>query len=83
MTVVRRRQGRPQGGSEEIVRAVLAATLKQLGERGLEGLNIEEIATADAPASSASIACCSEPQPPETIKGTLSTLAALWIRSRS
>lgn len=46
MTAVRRRQGRPQGGSEEIVRAVLAATLKQLGERGLEGLNIEEIATS-------------------------------------
>jgi AcrR family transcriptional regulator len=46
MTPVRRRQGRPLGGSEEIVRAVLAATLKQLGERGLEGLNIEEIATS-------------------------------------
>jgi AcrR family transcriptional regulator len=40
----RRRQGRPSGGSAPIVRAVLAAAIKQLGERGLDGLNIEEIA---------------------------------------
>jgi AcrR family transcriptional regulator len=42
----KRPQGRPQGGSEPIVRSVMAATLKQLGDRGLEGICIEEIASA-------------------------------------
>jgi AcrR family transcriptional regulator len=42
----RRRRARPQGGSEETVRAVLDETLKQLGARGFPALNVEEIATA-------------------------------------
>ena len=43
---LRRRKGRPLGGSGDIVRAVLAAALKQLGECGLEGLCIGEIAAS-------------------------------------
>ncbi|MGN6106717.1 MAG: TetR/AcrR family transcriptional regulator [Kofleriaceae bacterium] len=42
----RRRAGRPAGGSEDLVRAILAATLAQLGERGLEGLSVEQVAIA-------------------------------------
>jgi AcrR family transcriptional regulator len=41
-----KRRGRPLGGSEEIVRVVLDATLRQLGERGFAALSVEEIAKA-------------------------------------
>lgn len=40
----RRAQGRPQGGSEEIVRAILAATLEQLETHGFVDLRVEEVA---------------------------------------
>jgi len=33
-----RRGGRPKGGSDAIVRAVLEATLRQLGDRGFAGV---------------------------------------------
>ena len=40
-------QGRPQqGGSEEIVRAILDATLKQLEAHGFVELRVEEVARA-------------------------------------
>jgi AcrR family transcriptional regulator len=41
-----RGRGRPQGGSESIVRTILATTLKQLEERGFAGISVEEIARA-------------------------------------
>jgi AcrR family transcriptional regulator len=41
-----RRGGRPKGGSDAIVRAVLEATLQQLGDRGLAGVNVDEVAKA-------------------------------------
>lgn len=43
---IRRAQGRPQGGSEEIVRAILAATLEQLEAHGVVDLRVEEVARA-------------------------------------
>jgi AcrR family transcriptional regulator len=42
--MVRRARGRPQGGSELIVRTILETTLKQLEERGFAGISVEEIA---------------------------------------
>ncbi|HUN50130.1 MAG TPA: TetR/AcrR family transcriptional regulator [Candidatus Sulfotelmatobacter sp.] len=39
-----KRRGRPLGGSAAIVRLVLEATLKQLGDHGVAGLSVEEIA---------------------------------------
>src|SRR5229473_3865083 len=39
-----RRIGRPKGGSDAIVRAVLEATLRQLGDRGFYGLSVDEVA---------------------------------------
>jgi AcrR family transcriptional regulator len=39
-----RAHGRPQGGSEEIVRAILDATLEQLEARGFVDLRVEEVA---------------------------------------
>jgi AcrR family transcriptional regulator len=39
-----RRGGRPKGGSDAIVRAVLEATLRQLGDRGFYGVSVDEIA---------------------------------------
>ena len=42
----KKRRGRPLGGSEAIVRLVLEATLKQLGDHGVAGLSVEEIARA-------------------------------------
>lgn len=39
-----RRPGRPRGGSEDVVHAILTAAAKQLADRGLSGLSIEEIA---------------------------------------
>ncbi|HEU4535905.1 MAG TPA: TetR/AcrR family transcriptional regulator [Polyangiaceae bacterium] len=42
----KRPPGRPQGGSDEIVRAVLRETLSQLGARGVQGLSVEEVARA-------------------------------------
>ena len=41
-----RRGGRPLGGSDANVRAVLDATLQQLEDRGLGGVNVEEVAQA-------------------------------------
>jgi AcrR family transcriptional regulator len=41
-----RRGGRPSGGSDGIVRAVLEATLRQLGDRGFSGVSVDEIAKA-------------------------------------
>jgi AcrR family transcriptional regulator len=43
-TKVERRGGRPKGGSDAIVRAVLEATLQQLGDRGLAGVSVDEVA---------------------------------------
>ena len=43
---VRRMQGRPAGGSEEIVRGILDATLRQLEKRGYAELRVEEVALA-------------------------------------
>jgi AcrR family transcriptional regulator len=40
----RRAQGRPQGGSEEIVRGILEATLEQLEAHGFVDLRVEEVA---------------------------------------
>src|SRR3981081_3051256 len=40
------RGGRPKGGSDAIVRAVLEATLRQLGDRGFAGVSGDEIAKA-------------------------------------
>jgi AcrR family transcriptional regulator len=42
----RRPRGRPNGGGEEVVRAVLEATRKQIEERGFAGLSVDEIARA-------------------------------------
>jgi AcrR family transcriptional regulator len=42
----RRGRGRPEGGSDEIVRAVLRATLDQLGRRGFASLSVEAVAKA-------------------------------------
>jgi AcrR family transcriptional regulator len=39
-----RRGGRPKGGSDAIVRAVLDATLRQLEDRGLSGVSVDEVA---------------------------------------
>jgi AcrR family transcriptional regulator len=39
-----RRRGRPAGGSERIVGAILDATLELLGSRGYAGLRIEDVA---------------------------------------
>jgi AcrR family transcriptional regulator len=41
---VQRTQGRPAGGSEEIVRAILDATLRQLEKRGYDELRVEDVA---------------------------------------
>ena len=41
-----RRGGRPKGGSDGIVRAVLEATLQQLGDRGFPGVSVDEVAKA-------------------------------------
>ena len=41
-----RRGGRPKGGSDAIVRAVLEATLRQLGDRGFAGVSVDEVARA-------------------------------------
>jgi AcrR family transcriptional regulator len=41
-----RRQGRPPGGSEPIVRSILEATLRQLGDRGFAALSVGEVAQA-------------------------------------
>lgn len=41
-----RRGGRPKGGSDAIVRAVLEATLQQLGDRGFPGVSVDEVAKA-------------------------------------
>jgi AcrR family transcriptional regulator len=41
-----RRGGRPKGGSDGIVRAVLEATLRQLGDRGFPGVSVDEVAKA-------------------------------------
>jgi len=41
-----RRIGRPKGGSDAIVRAVLEATLRQLGDRGFAGVSVDEVAKA-------------------------------------
>jgi AcrR family transcriptional regulator len=41
-----RRGGRPKGGSDGIVRAVLEATLRQLGDRGFPGVSVDEVARA-------------------------------------
>jgi AcrR family transcriptional regulator len=41
-----RRGGRPKGGSDAIVRAVLKATLRQLGDRGFGGVSVDEVAKA-------------------------------------
>jgi AcrR family transcriptional regulator len=41
-----RRGGRPKGDSDAIVRAVLEATLHQLGDRGFGGVSVDEIAKA-------------------------------------
>jgi AcrR family transcriptional regulator len=38
--------GRPRGGSDELVSAILDATLSQLAERGFLGLRLEHVATA-------------------------------------
>jgi AcrR family transcriptional regulator len=43
-----RRGGRPKGGSDAIVRAVLEATLRQLGDRGFAGVSVDEVAKAAA-----------------------------------
>src|SRR5258707_2197699 len=43
-----RRTGRPKGGSDAIVRAVLEATLRQLGDRGFAGVSVDEVAKAAA-----------------------------------
>lgn len=42
----RRPRGRPAGGSEAIVRAVLSQTLQQLGEHGFAALRMENVACA-------------------------------------
>src|SRR6185312_2142551 len=44
--IPRRTQGRPQGGSEEIVRAILDATLVQLEARGFAELRVDDVARA-------------------------------------
>ena len=44
--IPRRTQGRPQGGSEEIVRAILDATLVQLEAHGFAELRVEDVARA-------------------------------------
>ena len=41
-----RRGGRPKGGSDAIVRAVLKATLRQLGDRGFAGVSVDGVAKA-------------------------------------
>jgi AcrR family transcriptional regulator len=40
----RRGAGRPAGGSDDVVQAVLEAALQQLGARGYAGLSIDEVA---------------------------------------
>jgi AcrR family transcriptional regulator len=42
----KRGRGRPPGGSDTLVRAILAATLDQLGRRGYAALSIDEVAGA-------------------------------------
>jgi AcrR family transcriptional regulator len=41
-----RRGGRPKGGSDGIVRAILEATLRQLEDRGFPGVSVDEVAKA-------------------------------------
>jgi AcrR family transcriptional regulator len=43
---VRRALGRPQGGSEEIVRAILEATLAEIEAHGFADLRVEDVARA-------------------------------------
>jgi AcrR family transcriptional regulator len=43
---IRRAHGRPQGGSEQIVAAILAAALEQLEANGFAELRVEEVARA-------------------------------------
>ena len=47
MPKVRRRgRGRPAGGSDAVVHAILRTTLEQLGRRGYAALSIDQVATA-------------------------------------
>jgi AcrR family transcriptional regulator len=40
----KRGPGRPSGGSEQVVQAILRVTLKHLGERGFAALNVADVA---------------------------------------
>ena len=42
----RRGRGRPAGGSDDLVRAILRAALDQLGRHGYAALNVDEVARA-------------------------------------
>jgi AcrR family transcriptional regulator len=44
--VRRRGRGRPAGGSDAVVHAILRTTLEQLGRRGYAALSIDQVATA-------------------------------------
>jgi AcrR family transcriptional regulator len=39
-----RRRGRPTGGSEDLIRAILDATLEELGANGYEAMSVEAVA---------------------------------------